>query len=64
MAFTDIVVLNDKPELAGDTLVSLTAQKRLWLAGRYISVNWDMPEFYSREQEIVKEDKLKMRMRF
>jgi len=56
--------LNDTPELAGDTLVSLTAKKRNWLAGRYISVNWDMPELYRREEEIIREDKLKMRMRF
>lgn len=60
----DIVDLTDTPELAGDTLVSLTANKQEWLAGRYISVNWDMPELYSRQEEIVKEDKLKMRMNF
>ncbi|KAG0645620.1 Citrinin synthesis mpl6 [Hyphodiscus hymeniophilus] len=54
----------DTPELAGDSMVSLVAQKREWLAGRYISVTWDLPELYSREQEIVKEDKLVMRMRF
>lgn len=59
-----ILVLIDKPALAGDTLVSLTSQKREWLAGRYVSVTWDMPEFYSRADEIVKEDKLVMRMKF
>lgn len=59
--FIDLV---DKPELAGDTLVSLTSQRRDWLAGRYVSVTWDMPELYSRGEEIVKEDKLVMRMKF
>ena len=56
--------LVDKPELAGDSIVSLTSEKREWLAGRYISVTWDLPEFYGREEEIVKEDKLVMRMKF
>jgi hypothetical protein len=42
----------------------LTAKRREWLAGRYISVAWDMPELYARKGEILKEDKLKMRMRF
>jgi NAD(P)-dependent dehydrogenase (short-subunit alcohol dehydrogenase family) len=61
---TDVADLTDTPELAGDTLVSLTANKREWLAGRYISVNWNIPELYRRQEEIVKEDKLKMRMKF
>jgi len=56
--------LTTEPGLAGDVLVSLTSEKREWLAGRYISVNWDVPELYSREEEIVKEDKLRMRMKF
>ena len=42
----------------------LTSTRRDWLAGRYISVNWDIPEFFSKEDEIVKGDKLKMRMTF
>jgi hypothetical protein len=45
-------------------MVSLASQRREWLAGRYISVTWDMPELYSREDEIVKENKLVMRMKF
>jgi hypothetical protein len=57
-----LIVLIDKPELSADVLVSLTSQRREWLAGRYISANWDMPELYSREEEIVKGDKLKMRI--
>ncbi|RDW89735.1 putative NAD-P-binding protein [Coleophoma cylindrospora] len=57
-------VLTDKPEIAADTMVFLTSEKRDWLAGRYISCNWDMPEFLSKKDEIVKGDKLKMRMVF
>jgi hypothetical protein len=45
-------------------LAFLTAKRREWLAGRYVSVGWDMPEFMNREDEIVKGDKLKMRMTF
>jgi len=57
-------LLIDTPELAADTVVSLTSQRREFLAGRYISVNWDMPELYGREEEILKGDKLVMRMKF
>lgn len=48
--------------MASDTLVFLTQEKRDWLAGRYVSCGWDMPELLSREKEIVEGDKLKMRM--
>jgi hypothetical protein len=56
--------LTDKPEVAADTIVFLTQEKRDWLAGRYIACPWDMPELLSREEEIVKGDKLKMRTVF
>ncbi|KAH8646567.1 hypothetical protein BGZ60DRAFT_553679 [Tricladium varicosporioides] len=56
--------LTDKPEICGDTLAFLTAERREWLAGRYIACTWDMPEFLSREEEIVKENKLVFRMKF
>jgi hypothetical protein len=59
-----VLDLVDTPELAADSLVSLTSMKRDWLAGRFVNVTWDMPELYSREKEIVKENKLVMRMRF
>ncbi len=39
-------------------------EKRDWLAGRYVDCTWDMPEFLSRKQEIIDEDKLRMRMTF
>lgn len=47
-------VLVDTPELAGHSIAWLTQERREWLAGRYISVNWDMPELLSMREEIVK----------
>ena len=40
----------------------LTNEKRPWLSGRYLSVNWDVDELQTKKDEIVKGDKLKMRM--
>lgn len=54
--------MNDTPELAGDTMVFLTAEKRRWLAGMFINCQWDMPEFLAKKDEIVEGDKLKVRM--
>jgi len=54
--------LNDTPEIAADTIVFLISQKRDWLAGRYISCCWDMPEFMGKKDEVVKGDKLKIRL--
>lgn len=56
--------LQDKPELAANTLAWLTQERRPWLGGRYVSCTWDMPELMSRREEIFKGDKLKMRMVF
>jgi hypothetical protein len=55
-------VLVDKPELAANTIAWLTQERRPWLAGRYVSVNWDMEELDSRKDEIVQGDKLKLRL--
>lgn len=55
-------ILTDTPELASDTIVYLTQKKQDWLAGRYISCNWDMPEFFAKKDDIVKRDILKFRM--
>ncbi|MCJ1471741.1 hypothetical protein MMC13_000381 [Lambiella insularis] len=57
-------MLDDKVELAGDTIMFLTAnrQERQWLAGRYISCNWDMKSFLGKKDEIVEKDLLKFRM--
>jgi hypothetical protein len=57
-----LAVLIDKPELAGDSLAFLTQEKREWLAGRYLSLNWDIPTLLSRKDEIVKGDKLKVKL--
>ena len=54
---------NDKPELSADTLVYLTRERREWLAGRYVSVAWDMEEFLGRKDDIVARNLLKVRMR-
>ena len=54
--------LTSTPNLAGDTLTWLTRERRVWLAGRYISATWDMEEVESRKEEIINGDKLKMRL--
>lgn len=56
------LVFVDTPELSGDTVVYLTREKRAWLSGRYINCMWDMPELMAMEDEIVKGDKLKVRL--
>lgn len=43
-------------------MVFLTQEKREWLAGRYVSCKWDMDQFLAKKGEIVKGDKLKMRL--
>lgn len=54
--------LIDTPELPADTLVWLTAERREWLAGRYVCGQWDMEEVLGKREKIVQEDHLKMRM--
>jgi NAD(P)-dependent dehydrogenase (short-subunit alcohol dehydrogenase family) len=58
------VHLTDKTELPADTMIWLAQERREWLAGRYVSCCWDMPELVARKDEIVKGDKLKVRMAF
>jgi NAD(P)-dependent dehydrogenase (short-subunit alcohol dehydrogenase family) len=55
-------LLQDKPALAADTFVWLTAERRDWLAGRYISCTWDMKEFSDMKEKIQKGDLLKVRL--
>ncbi|KAM0425852.1 hypothetical protein ACHAPT_008790 [Fusarium lateritium] len=52
----------DTPELAGDSIVYLTSEKRDWLAGRYINVTWDLPELMGKKEWIIAGDKLKVRL--
>ncbi|KAF2397065.1 NAD(P)-binding protein [Trichodelitschia bisporula] len=55
-------VLVDDPGLCGGWLTWLTRERREWLSGRYVSVNWDVEELEGKRQEIVSGDKLKFRM--
>ncbi|KAF7187121.1 Short chain dehydrogenase citE [Pseudocercospora fuligena] len=52
----------DDPGLCGGFLTWLTKQRRPWLSGRYISVNWDVEELEVMRNAILKEDKLVHRM--
>ena len=54
--------MNDDVGLCGAFLVWLTKEKREWLSGRYMSANWDVENLEGMKEEIVKGDKLKMRM--
>ncbi|KAL8854001.1 MAG: hypothetical protein Q9221_001124 [Calogaya cf. arnoldii] len=54
--------LIDTLALSGNTIVYLTQKRQEWLAGRYISVNWDMEELFEKKDEIVEKDLLKVRM--
>jgi hypothetical protein len=57
-----MIVLVDSPDLAANTISWITRERREWLNGRYVSVNWDMQEVDSRKAEIGKGAILKMRM--
>ena len=39
--------------VCADTMVFLTQETRKWLAGRYVSCNWVMPEFLAKKDESV-----------
>ncbi|KAI1452018.1 NAD(P)-binding protein [Annulohypoxylon moriforme] len=52
------------PALGGDTIAFLTSQRQPWLAGRYLSAMWDMAELFSKKDEIIEKDSLKMKMVF
>jgi short-subunit dehydrogenase len=56
--------LPDRPDVAGDTIAWLAAERREWLAGRYVSCQWDMEQLMKKKDEIIENDKLKMRMMF
>ena len=59
---TYLAVLTDEDTLCGGFLTWLTSEKRPWLSGRYLSVNWDVKELEAMKGEIVEKDKLVMRM--
>ncbi|KAF3904270.1 C-factor [Arthrobotrys entomopaga] len=55
-------LLVDTPELAGDAMVWLGRERREWLSGRFVCVNWDVDELEAKKKEIVEGDLLKFRM--
>ncbi|KAF2688367.1 NAD(P)-binding protein [Lentithecium fluviatile CBS 122367] len=52
----------DDVGLCGGFLVWLLSEKKKWLSGRYLSANWDVDELEGKKEDIVKGDKLKVRM--
>ncbi|TGO60410.1 hypothetical protein BOTNAR_0146g00230 [Botryotinia narcissicola] len=54
----------DRPEIAGDTIAWLAAERKECLGGRYVSCPWDMEELMKKKDEIIEKDLLKMRMAF
>ena len=59
---TFAAVLTDDVALCGGFLTWLTSERREWLNGRYLSVNWDVKELESMREDIVSRDKLKFEM--
>ena len=55
-------ILVDTPGVAAHTVLWLTKERREWLAGRYISCQWDVEALLASKQEIVDGDKLKVRL--
>lgn len=55
-------LLDDDIELVGGWCTWLTRERREWLSGRYVSVNWDVVELEGMKERIVEQDLLKMRM--
>lgn len=55
-------ILTDTPELAADTLVWLSHQRRDWLSGRFATVSWDMEELEQKKQDILQRNLFKFRV--
>lgn len=55
-------LLADDINLVGGWCTWLTRERREWLSGRYVSVNWDVGELEKDKDRIVEKDLLKMRM--
>jgi NAD(P)-dependent dehydrogenase (short-subunit alcohol dehydrogenase family) len=49
----------DTAELAGDSVVWLTGERREWLGGRYVDCNWDVLELESKKKDILEKGLLK-----
>lgn len=55
--------MNDTPQLGADTFVAWTAERREWMAGRFLSVTWDWEELLAVKDEIAgSENMLKVRL--
>ncbi|GAW25089.1 putative NADP-binding protein [Rosellinia necatrix] len=52
----------ETPELAADSIVYLTGERRDWLGGLYINVTWDLPELMGLRDAIIKGGKLKVQL--
>lgn len=55
-------VLTDTLELAADTLVWLSRERRDWLSGRFVSVSWDMEKLEQKKQDVLEGNLLKFRV--
>ena len=55
-------ILTETPEVAADTIVWLTKERREWLAGRFVYGPADMQELESKKYEIVEKDLLKLKL--
>lgn len=55
-------LLTVKAELPADTFVWLAKERREWLNGRYLSVEWDMQELEAMKDDIVERDLLKAKL--
>lgn len=54
--------LTDSAELVAGWCVWAAAERRAWLGGRYVSVNWDVGELEGMRERVVENDLLKVRM--
>ncbi|KAH8884082.1 putative short-chain type dehydrogenase [Thozetella sp. PMI_491] len=57
-----MVAFTETEDLPADTVAYLSAEKRTWLAGRYVNCTWDIPELDAQKDNIVEEDKLKVKL--
>ncbi|KAM7183419.1 hypothetical protein V8F33_013590 [Rhypophila sp. PSN 637] len=55
-------VLTDTPELAADSIVWLSRERREWLSGRFATVNWDLEELEKKKGDVVERNLLKFRV--
>ena len=56
------VAYTETAELPADTIAYLTAERREWLAGRYVNCTWDMLELEAQSEAIASGDALKVRL--